>query len=358
MIRAALSGGLDWKVLMDLAEEHSVQGLLARQLGAIGYEGVPVEVRNQLQARLRAQHLFTLSMSAELFRILEDFSNAKIGTMLVKGPLTSWLAYGDVATRSYVDLDLLVLHEDVLRATHRMLALGFELDVPVSVVEMGKIPGEYLFTRPGTQRMVELHTERSFRYYPKAMPLEELFARKRSIFLDGREVPALSLEDEFVLDCIHGAKHFWERLMWVSDIAAVVSRHPEMDWRKVRPAAQEVGAGRMLHVGLRIGAELLGLELPEAMAKEVQQDQASERLCRQIQTWLPFAGFAPPPLARRAKFRADMAGGGPTGVGYLLRLTLSPTEEDWKEGAEERRSWIWDSLRRPFRLIRKYSSGR
>ncbi len=52
-----------------------------------------------------------------------------------------------------------------------------------------------------------------------------------------------------------------------------------------------------------------------------------------------------------------MAGGGLTGAAYLMRLSLSPTEEDWEEGAEERRSWLWDAVRRPLRLLRKYGSG-
>lgn len=50
----------------------------------------------------------------------------------------------------------------------------------------------------------------------------------------------------------------------------------------------------------------------------------------------------------------SMAGGGLAGAQYLLRLSLSPTEEDWVEGAEYRRSWLWDAVRRPLRLLRKY----
>jgi hypothetical protein len=52
-----------------------------------------------------------------------------------------------------------------------------------------------------------------------------------------------------------------------------------------------------------------------------------------------------------------MAGGGLTGAGYLMRLSFSPTQEDWMKGAEERRSWLWDVVRRPFRLFRKYGSN-
>src|SRR5208282_6442892 len=218
-LRLLFASGLNWSVVLELAGEHGVLGMLANRLEGEGYAGVPEEAREKLQIRMREQHVFTLGMTAELFRILEGFSGARIETILVKGPVISLLAYGDSAARSYVDLDLLVRHRDIQGATQRMLALGFEPAVAVSAIRAGKIPGEYLFRRKGTQRAVELHTERTFRYYPRAMRMEELFARKRQLLLDRRDVPALSLEDELVLDCVHGSKHFWERLMWVCDVA-------------------------------------------------------------------------------------------------------------------------------------------
>jgi hypothetical protein len=332
-------------------------GLLALRLQEMKYQAVSPGAREKLQARMRAQHLFTLSMTAELFHILEDFSAAGIDTLLIKGPVISLLAYGDSSVRSYVDLDLLVRHTDILRASQHMVALGFEADVPESAIRAGKIPGEYLFKRAGTQRIIELHTERTFRYYPRPMRIEDLYARQQSVLLDGRSVPALSLEDELLLNCIHGAKHFWERLMWVADVAALVSGHPEIDWVKTQQAAQDVGAERMLLVGIHLGSTLLGVELPETMTARLSQDPAVPALCQQISRWLPLAGYASPALLERARFRMKMAGGGFAGAAYLSRLSLSPTEEDWVEGAEERRFWLWDAIRRPFRLIRKYGQG-
>lgn len=352
-----LEAGLDWDVLVELADEHGVQGLLTQRLQKTGFQHVPAKVRERLQSRMRAQLIFTLSMTAELFRVLEDFSKAGIETILVKGPLVSLLAYGDPAVRSFVDLDLIVRHEQILEASRRMVALGFEADVPEAAIVAGKIPGEYLFTRPGTKQLIELHTERTFRYYPKAMRIADLYTRKRQVLLDGRKVPGLSLEDELVLNCIHGTKHFWERLMLVADVAAMVARHPQIDWNKARKWAEEVGAARMLRAGLQLGAMALGAEVPEAMAEEVKRDGRTKSLCGQVARWLPQAGYSPPALLERAMFRVNMGGGGIAGAGYLFRLSLSPTEEDWEEGAEERRSWLWDALRRPFRLIRKYGQG-
>ena len=355
-IAEQLTADLDWNVLLELGEEHGVLGILTSRLQLAGFHGIPLSAREKLQVRMRAQHLFTLSMTAELFRILQDFSFSGIDCILVKGPLLSLLAYGDPAVRSYVDLDLLVRHADILAASRRMVDLGFEPDIPVTVIEAGKIPGEYLFRRPGTSRIVELHTERTFRYYPRSMPLQALFDRQRRITLDGREIPALSLEDEFVLIVIHGCKHFWERLMWVADISAMVASHPEFDWKRLRQSSEEIGAERMMRVALQLGETLLKVPVPDPMAKDVKGDSTVAGLCRQVERWLPSAGHDPPNLMERAMFRMRMRGG-LAGATYLLRLSLSPTEEDWLEGAEERRSGFWDAFQRPLRLFRKYRSN-
>jgi hypothetical protein len=351
---STLTANLDWGLTLELATEHSVLGLVAARLNESGYAGMPAIAREKLQDSMRTQHLFTLSMTAELFRILEEFGRAGIETLLVKGPLVSLLAYDDPGVRSYVDLDLLVRDNAILPACRILTALGFDADVPEAAILAGKIPGEYLFKRSGAQQIVELHTEKTFRYYPRSMRIEDLYARQRRVPLEGRDVPALCLEDELVLNCIHGAKHFWERLMWPADIAAIVARRTEIAWERARQAARDVGAERMLSVGLLLAESLLGVPVPTAMAEATNADGAARELVRQVEGWLPTAGFAPPSLLQRAMFRMKMGGGGLGGTAYLVRLSLSPTEEDWAEGGEEHGSRVWEAIKRPFRLLRKY----
>jgi len=345
---------LDWNMALELAEEHSILGVVAARLKETGDFGMPPSAWERLQVSMRTQHLFSLSMMAELFRILDAFGQAGIETILVKGPVVSFLAYGDPAVRSYVDLDLLVRDRVILPASRIMTGLGFEADVPEAAILAGKIPGEYLFKRAGAQQLVELHSEKTFRYYPRPMRIEDLYARQRLVRLEGRDVPGLCLEDELALNCIHGAKHFWERLMWPADIAAIVARHPEIAWERVRQAARDVGAERMLHVGLLLAESLFGVSVPSEMAATTNPDGAARDLVRQVEGWLPSAGYVPPPLLQRAKFRLKIGGGGLAGISYLARLSLSPTEEDWAEGREERGSRVWEAIKRPFRLIRKY----
>jgi hypothetical protein len=346
---------LDWDVLLNLAEEHGVTGLLCTRLQQVSFQGVAEHAREKLLARMRAQHLFNLSLTAELFRVLHNLSAAGVDTILVKGPVTSLLAYGDPSVRSYTDLDLLVRQRDIPRAFECMRNIGFECDLPESAIHAEKIPGEYVFHKP-ERRLVELHTEHSFRYYPKGMPIENLFNRSRQTLLENREVRVLSLEDELVFDCVHGAKDFWERLMWVADIAALVTNQPNIDWQKTKVAAAEVGAGRMLRVGVQLAASLLHISVPEPLRTDIAKDTAVAGLVRRIQSWLRFGGSLEAPVLERAMFRLKMGGSGLIGASYLLRLTLSPTQEDWTK-SKDRSPWLLDAVRRPFRLLRKYGSN-
>jgi hypothetical protein len=304
--------------------------------------------------RQREQVFYTLKLSAELFRILDQFASEKIAALVVKGPVLAMQAYGDPAMRSYGDLDLLVRRHDIRRATELMLSAGYQAAVSVAAIDSGKIPGQYFFSKPEAKLLVELHNDLTLRYFPRRLPLEKFFDRQIRVRLDAHDAPALCVEDELVLICIHGAKHFWERLIWIADVAALVIRQTNIDWRQVAESAKEVGAERMLHIGLRLAKNLLRMPLPAETIATVQADKQSSHLAEQILHWLPAAGYPPPGLFERALFRLRMRGRFLSASAYLLRLSLSPTEEDWQPGAGENRHGFLAALRRPFRLARKY----
>jgi Uncharacterised nucleotidyltransferase len=351
---SSLLRSADWTRFLVLAEEHGVLGLVATRLRDLQWESVPPEIKQTLIDRQRAQIFFSLRMTAELFRILDRFAAVEIGALVVKGPTLAVQAYCDPAMRTYGDLDLLVRQRDIRRATELMSAAGYAPRVSLTAIDAGKIPGQYLFSHPHSNLLVELHNDLTLRYFPRRLPLEDFFARQVRVPLDGREAPALAIEDELVLICIHGAKHFWERLMWIADVAALVTRQTAIDWKRVADSARAVGAERMLHTGLRLASDLLNTQLPDEVLATVQEDGVAARLAEQTCKWLPAAGNAPPGLFERAAFRMHMRGGWLSAPAYLLRLSFSPTEEDWHESGGGFPRRFLDMLRRPFRLARKY----
>jgi hypothetical protein len=349
--------GVDWPRLLVLAEEHGVIGHLAACLQEDEAPGAPAEIKQELAKRQRALNFLTLQLTAELLRLLEVFAAEGISLLVTKGPVLAARAYDDPAKRSYGDLDLLIRQGEIRHATEALTASGYQAAVTLAAIDAGKIPGQYLFTRADSKLLVELHNDATLRYFPRLLPIEDVFARQARVRVDAHEVPAASAEDELVMACVHGAKHFWERLSLIADVAGLLARQRNLDWKRATESARAVEAEHLLHSGLRLASELLGAELPGAIAGRVHEDAAAAKMVARVLRWLPAAGYAPPGLIERALFRLRMRGRFLSAPAYLLRLLLSPTEEDWQARGEVSASPWLDVLRRPFRLARKYGRG-
>jgi Uncharacterised nucleotidyltransferase len=356
-VLSALLSKVSWPAVVTLAEAHGVSSLLASSVGQLPENLVPPDFAHKIRELHRAQVLSALQMTAELFRLADQFRNAGLDAMLVKGPTLALRAYGDTGARQYGDLDFLVRQKDILRATELMISAGYRPEIAVESLSPQKIPGQYLFVRTGAPLLVELHTERTMRYFPLGLPIEEFFARRQLVSVDDHHIPALAIEDELILICIHGAKHLWERLSLVADVAAFVARQTSLNWERTFAAARAIGAERMLHTGLLLAGHLLGAALPQNVQATLQSDRSASRLAAKTTTWLPSAGQTPPGLLARAMYRVRMRGNVVSGLGYLLRLTFSPTQEDWPAGMENEHNGRFAALRRPVRLAKKYRGG-
>lgn len=348
---------VDWHRLLLLAEAHGVLGRLAACLNNDSSLAVPPEIKESMLELRRAQNFLTLRLTAELFRLLENFAKQGFSALAIKGPVLASRAYADPSVRTYADLDLLVRQRDIRRATELMIASGYEAAVSLNAIDAGKIPGQYLFSKPDSKLLVELHNDLTLRYFPRPLPLEEFFARQVRVSLGAREVPAPCVEDELALICVHGAKHFWERLSWIADVAGLISQQTILDWDRAASTARTVRSEHLLHTGLRLAVDALHAELPEAVTSRVRKDAIAAKLAARALRWLPAAGYAPPGLFGRAAYRLRMRGGFFAAPAYLLRLSLSPTEEDWRADGKPTNGSFLDALRRPFRLARKYGRG-
>jgi hypothetical protein len=343
--------------LFRLAEDHGVVAHLAAACSDAAGERFPPQFLEKLLQRRRFQSVLALAMMPELFRILDILQSAEIDVVIVKGPVLSLRAYGDPGMRRYGDVDLVVRHSDIARVMELLSKAAFQSRVPPEAVRSGKVPGEYVFRSAGTQLLFEFHTEKTLRYFPRRLPIDDYFARKTTVLLDGKHVPALALEDEFILICVHGAKHFWERLLLIADVAAISNRREDFDWHRMMAGAQAVGASRIVRLALLLARRVLHVPIPAPLQAEIATDRSCQSIAARIDSWLPYAGHTTPAFPDRALFRFQMRGGWLAGAGYLARLSLSTTEEDWAGSTSSSKSRVGEILRRPFRLARKYRRG-
>jgi hypothetical protein len=352
-LRQEQASSLDWPKLLTLANEQGLLPLLTQKLSHAEPGLVPPDAQETLKSSFREQMVFDLRMLAELYRILDRFAAQGISVMATKGPVLAHRCYGFSFARQYTDLDLVLRDAEVLRSTDALISLGYDAKVPPSAIRANKPAGEYAFTQLATKLLVELHTAKTFRYYPNPPSIEKLLSRKATVRLGEQDVPALSIEDELLLISIHGAKHFWERLLWIADVAALVTHNP-IDWDRAAAIARAVDAQRMLRLALLLAANVANATLPDAVRDDAKSDSGAVHLAQQIADRIPRVDDHPLSLFQRAMFRIKMRGGGVPGLTYLLRLSLSPTEEDWLAHSEDGKQTAVSAIARPFRLARKY----
>jgi hypothetical protein len=104
---------LDWTQAIEFAEHHGLIPLLCWNLHSFDIR--PPE-SNALDLHNRVNGAQALRLSAVLVQTLGILSEHRIQAVAFKGPSLASFLYSNVSLRSYGDLDLLLLPEDVKRA--------------------------------------------------------------------------------------------------------------------------------------------------------------------------------------------------------------------------------------------------
>jgi hypothetical protein len=204
--------------------------------------------------------------------------------------------------------------------------------------------------------MVEIHTERTLRYFPIPIDFQDLNSRLMTVEIAGQRLRTFSVEDTLVMLCVHGAKHFWENLGWVLDIAKLATAQ-EIDWVLVARIAAKLESTRVLLLGLYLAHDVFEALLPAELLEEIGRDKTIQDLAEKV--YAQYADISGPSagVLSRAMFRFRSRDGIGQGLRHTLRLAMSPTESD----RETLRLPRWLSplyvFVRPWRLLREYGLG-
>jgi Uncharacterised nucleotidyltransferase len=272
-------------------------------------------------------------------------------------------AHEDIALREFDDLDIIVRQRDMTRANEVVTGLGYRPTFPWILsadARSALVPGEYQYRNPSRGILLELHTERTLRHFPVPPDLDDLSRRLVPVLVCGHEIRTFAPEDALLMLCIHGSKDFWERILWIADVAELIRACPKLDWNAVYGRADAWRARRILHLGLGLASVMLDARLSDEIGARVSQDRVAAALAsdvthRLLQRDQPAIGSA-----GRFSFRRRMVDGALAGWRYSIRLAVAPTEEDWQMvRLPGPLAPLYVALR-PLRLLRKYgwSGGR
>jgi len=356
-IRRLVKAQPDWARTLKEAAAHTIAPLLNRSLRRAASDLVPEAALDNLKEANRANAVRCLHFSAELASLIEVFQAASILAVPYKGPVAASQAYGDVTLREFGDLDIILQHKDILRAHDLLVARGYTPRFQW-ILSRGAgskpVPGEYNYTDHSRRIMVELHTERTLRHFPRPPDIRALADPLVMLDIAGQHIRTFSPEVALFLLCLHGSKDFWERLSWIADISEMASSHPALDWDEVFKRAETAGSSRMLHLGLRLAADVLGAQFPSFVVERFESDPVATELSREIEARLLNPFSAPLTAFERFRFRRLLIGGLGSGMRYSLRLTFAPSEDDWQLFALPAALSPLYLVLRPLRLLGKY----
>lgn len=263
---------LNWKYLLTAAEAHGMLPLLRKRLDEI--DATPAA----LVSACFKNSMRSLALTGELLNIVSALAENGVDCVPFKGPVLAQLLFGNVGTRQFHDLDILVRLEDVKSAKEVLLSSGYELEFCLTPArENDYIRSEHALQFRKGECVVEIHWRFGSKSQRFPISAEDVWARLGTSKLLGRYIKTLSLDHLFLYLCMHGAKHSWERLEWICSLGMLVS-HPGVNWPWVTATAQRTGAVRGLHLGLLLVHDICRTSLPPLIARAALEDRAARRL--------------------------------------------------------------------------------
>lgn len=255
--------GIDWAHTIAMAEAHGLLPLLSHHVtgGSIPAPPEAIATLTQRRKRLAAR---SLQLAAELMAILDEAARQNIAVVPLKGPMLALSAYGSLAYRSFIDLDVLVARRDLRAISLLLQGRGYAIESLSEFVGSSNDGGHCFAARRRADRVhVEVHYELVDRRGTASRDYDAIAPRLRQRPLMGRTVPALSPEDEVIYLCEHGAAHAWSRIEWLATVTEVAGSS-DLDWRRLIDLADAAGARRRVAAAAALSESLLHVTLDGA----------------------------------------------------------------------------------------------
>jgi len=343
-LTAILQSPLEWERVLRLANHHRLLPALFAFLQ--GRRDVPASIQSALRSRFQIHARQVLRLSAELTGILRRLESCGIEVLPHKGPVLAKLLYGDPAMRQFGDLDFLIRAADVPRARIALQELGYKPNLHLSARQEKaylRAGYEYVFGSAAGKNLVELQWQILPRFYAVSFDMNSLFSRSVRTEFEDQRLHVLQNEDLMLVLCIHAAKHEWEQLGMVRDIATLA--HFDLDWESIEREARRLCISRILLISLLLVRNLLGCELPQDFYSGSEMF-ICEKLARAFELKLSSGAETHPESLRYFRTMLQVRERWQDRARFAWRLAVTPGIGEWKALA------IPDSLFSAYRGVR------
>ena len=352
-LRSLIKHDLDWDYLLSLAYAHGLLPLLHKHLAT---DLVPAHVLSRLKRESVANSQNVLHLTGKQLRVYKLFRENNVPVALFKGPLLSQMAYGEMSLRQAGDIDLLINRRDFTQARLLLESLGYEMTPPLTPAQLASHLNnhcEIQFMRDGWLTVVDLHWDLAPRSFVFGVKPEDVMSRLQSVSLAGTTVETFGAEDLLLYQAMHGAKHLWRRLEWISCLAESLRATTTVNWDTLVDRSAKAHATRILALGLRLVEEFSDALVPSEVFVSVDPDKTMQRMAAQIRAQL-FTTFGPAESTETNLYNLRIMDRKRDALVSVLRSIFVPTFPDWQSLALPASLHSLYYAYRPLRLSKVY----
>ncbi|HVB79804.1 MAG TPA: nucleotidyltransferase family protein [Candidatus Binataceae bacterium] len=331
-LRAIADAGVDWRLATHMASVQAVMPLVHRYLTAELPDALSADAAGALRRAYHGNSLRNLHLARELGRLTALLERGGVEPLALKGPALALAAYGALALRQFTDLDLLVRESEVGRAAEILIGEDYAPAPGYGLADLGR-PGAYeiALARAGALTEVDLHWRLVPPYFPLALDGEDLWRRAVRIEIEGVAVRTLAPADHLLYLCAHGAKHGWQALGGICDLAELIrasSRASPIDWDDLCARAKRAGADRALGLGVLLAHELLDAAVPAGVLEVARREPAVMRAARGFIRYASNPGDRGPGFYQRWSVPLRVIAKPGARLRYLAARALLPSADD------------------------------
>ena len=322
-----------WEHVFDLANHHGTQLLLYQALVSIkDADAIPPAAMSALKQLYQTNLHKALFLSRELIRIVDRLSALSIEVMPYKGLAVAEVAYGDIALRQSGDIDLLIHPQDLPRIRDAVRELGYTPHLAFSEAEERaylKSGYEAAFDGAAGPNLLEVQWAIQPRFYAIEFDMGGLFRRAATVSIAGHSMKTPSSEDLLLVLSAHAAKHVWGRLIWLCDIARIMSL-PCLDWSWIGSQARTLGIVRILRVSMFLANQLLGVTIPLAAQANLPKDPEALSLVEEIQPHIASESLYNVESLAYFRLMMRLRERPADRLRFLQRLVFTPGPSEWQ----------------------------
>lgn len=348
---------LDWDYLIALAYAHGLLPLLHKHLATVDL--VPGHVLSRLKRESVANTqnvLHLVHRQLEIFKLCKQHS---IPVAIFKGPLLAQMAYGEMSLRQAGDIDLLIDRSKFARARQLLESCGYEMTprlTPAQLASHLHNHCEIQFMRDEWLTVVDLHWDLAPRSFVFGVKAGEMMSRLQSITLANTPVTTFGPEDLFLYQAMHGAKHLWRRLEWISCLAESLRATRSINWDTLSNRAAKAHATKILALGLRLVERFSDVAVPTEVLTAIDPDKAMQRMATQIRAQL-FHTYGAAESTETNLYNLRIMDRKRDVLLSALRSIFVPTLPDWQSLALPASLHSLYYAYRPLRLSKVYSTS-